>query len=302
LIQEQLADCPGSVTPLLQTFSSCSGKMLRPGLLLLSAAGCGKVTPTHLRLAAVVEIIHNATLLHDDVIDQGQTRRGGPTVNRLWGNTSAVLLGDSLLSRAFEMCADLPPQTVGIIAETASRMCAGELQQLAINRRHEDVSEQQYIEIITGKTAVFFRTCCHLGAMLSGADRQQIQRFADYGLNTGIAFQITDDLLDIVASEDQTGKTQGADTANKRLTLAAVHLLRTAPANQRALLVEELNNATDDKQALVALLNRFGSLQYTRQRARDYAENAIRALEDVKQTKARTALIETAMIVAGRAS
>lgn len=224
LINEQLAGCSEPVSRLLGTFSSCSGKMLRPGLVLLSYrvmrdGSCVKrnkqydTRNTHdelIRIAAVIEMIHNAALLHDDVIDEGQKRRGLPTVNSLWGNESAVLLGDFLLSRVFKMCAELKPQFQKVIAATVVRTCEGELSQI-IQRRNWQLSESEYIEIITEKSAALFSSCCHLGGLLAGASETQIRSLTCFGLNTGIAFQITDDLVDIIGDESKTGKTLGSD-------------------------------------------------------------------------------------------
>jgi octaprenyl-diphosphate synthase len=148
LIAEELSDCGESIRGLVGSVSTCGGKMLRPGLVLLAGEAVGKITDEHIRVAAIVEIIHNATLLHDDVIDEGQKRRALPTINSLWGNESAVLLGDFLLSRVFRMCADLEPEINRIIAATTVRICEGELRQV-VQGRNWQLSESEYIEIIT---------------------------------------------------------------------------------------------------------------------------------------------------------
>ena len=198
LINEQLAGWAeeGIVSRLVEHLKGGGGKMLRPGLVLLAGGGCGKITDEHIRIAAIVEMIHNATLLHDDVIDEGQKRRGESTVNSLWGNESAVLLGDFLLSRVFRMCADLESRLQKIIADAAARICKGELRQIS-QRQNWQLSEPEYIEIITAKSAAFFGCCCELGGLLAGASEAQAQSLICFGQNAGIAFQITDDLLDI---------------------------------------------------------------------------------------------------------
>ncbi|HUT47210.1 MAG TPA: polyprenyl synthetase family protein, partial [Sedimentisphaerales bacterium] len=206
LINEQLT-APvnaGDINVLLEHISSRSGKMIRPGLVLLAGRCCGKITDNHIRVAAIVEIIHNATLLHDDVIDEGKQRRGLPTINSLWGNESAVLLGDFLLSRVFKMCADLESKVANVIATAAVRLCEGELRQV-VQKHNWQLSETEYIDVITEKSAVLFSSSCMLGGLLAGASESQAQSLADFGLNAGIAFQITDDLLDIVGDESKTG-------------------------------------------------------------------------------------------------
>ncbi|GAG45675.1 unnamed protein product, partial [marine sediment metagenome] len=228
LVNEQLASCSESVRPLLEHLNTQGGKMIRPGLVLLSYHSvcdqCEKKTQYEaVRIAAIVEIIHNATLLHDDVIDEGQKRRGLPTVNSLWGNESAVLLGDFLLSKVFKMCADLKPRFQKIIAAAAARTCEGELRQI-IQKQNWQLSEPEYIDIITEKSAAFFSSCCSLGGLLADASETEARLLTCFGLNVGIAFQITDDLLDIVGDESKTGKTSGSDVDKNKLTLAVIHL------------------------------------------------------------------------------
>ena len=241
LVDEQLVS--GSRVPglgqLLGTLKSCGGKMIRPGLVLLAGKAVGKVTPKHIRIAAIVEIIHNATLLHDDVIDEGKRRRGAPTINSLWGNESAVLLGDFLLSRVFKMCVDLEPGVIKVIAAAAAQTCEGELRQV-IQKENWQLSESEYIEIITEKSAGLFRSCCYLGGLLAGAGEKQLEALAEFGCNFGVAFQMTDDLLDIIGDEGKTGKTLGSDVNKNKLTLAVIHLLRTVDESGKIGLKEKL--------------------------------------------------------------
>ena len=220
------------INQLFEYVRSRSGKMLRPGLVLLAGRCCGNLTDEHIRIAAMVEMIHNATLLHDDVIDQGQRRRGKPTINSLWGNDSAVLMGDFLLSRVFKLCAEIKPELIKVIAAAAVRLCEGELKQI-MQKQYWQLSEPEYIEVITEKSAVLFSSCCSIGAILSQADESQVQSLSEFGLNAGIAFQITDDLLDIVGNEKDTGKTSGNDLDQRKLTLAVIHLLRTVGIKEK---------------------------------------------------------------------
>lgn len=300
LIDKQLAAGPDNseIARLLPTVST--GKMLRPGLVLLAGAACGKITDKHIRVAAIVEIIHNATLLHDDVIDEGQKRRGQPTVNALCGNESAVLLGDFLLSKAFRMCADLDPHIIKIIAAAAARTCEGEMRQIA-QRRNCRLSESEYIDIITQKSASLFTCCCHLGGLLAGAGRTQVRLLADFGRYTGIAFQITDDLLDITGSENKTGKTLGSDVDKNKLTLPVIHLLRAVDESEKSTVKSIVNTAGQSKKALAELLTSHGSLEYAHSRAQEFVAKAIAALADFKESSAKEALIETAKFIERRA-
>ncbi len=282
LIDEQLAEAREPVSRLLRCANIHSGKMIRPGLVLLSYrvvrpfasledrdGSCGKALTAEnaenaekklelkdsatsgdsavsdnlrntqydaIRIAAIVELIHNATLLHDDVIDGGQKRRGLPTVNSLWGNESAVLLGDFLLGKAFRICADLGPEITNIIAGTAVRVCEGELRQVT-ERQNWQLSESEYIDIITEKSAALFSSCCLLGGLLAGAGETQARSLACFGLNAGIAFQITDDLLDIIGDESKTGKTLGSDIDKNKLTLAVIHLLRALDEREKSAVI-----------------------------------------------------------------
>ncbi|MHC4394088.1 MAG: polyprenyl synthetase family protein [Planctomycetota bacterium] len=302
LIDEQLTGCAGApeLHRLLASFNSSSGKMLRPGLVLLAGASVGKITNEHINVAAIVEMIHNATLLHDDVIDEGRQRRGAPTVNSLWGNESAVLLGDFLLSKAFRMCADLQPKITRIIASTAVRTCEGELRQ-TIQKHNWRLTEAEYIDIITEKSAALFRSSCELGAVLAGAHETQAGSLAEFGLNMGIAFQITDDLLDIVGDEGKTGKTLGSDVDKDKLTLAVIHLLRTVDENERNVVKDRLNAPGRDKKTMVKMLSRFGSLKYAHSFAEKFINKALQSLADLKESKAKQALLNIADFVADRA-
>ncbi len=290
----------GDIHELLEYVSAQSGKMMRPGLLLLAGASCGKITDKHIRAAAIVEMIHNATLLHDDVIDEGQKRRGRPTINSLRGNELAVLVGDFILSRVFRMCSELEPRVAKVIAEAAIRVCEGELRQV-VQRRNWRLSEHEYIDIITDKSAALFRSCCRIGGLLPQADELHVRLLGEFGLNAGIAFQITDDLLDIVGNECETGKTLGSDADKNKPTLATIHLLQNAGAEQRQIIEGWLADPVNSRTRLLDVLDSHGSLEYSRRRARDYAAGAIGVLSDLPESDAKDALIETARFIIRRA-
>jgi len=276
LVREQFDPRLGgaSADELLDSFHCLGGgKMIRPALVLLSGACCGDIVDLHLRVAAIVEMIHNATLLHDDVMDQGQKRRGRPTVNFLKGNEYAVLMGDLLLSKASVMCAELPVEINRIIAATSMEVCRGELTQTA-RRGDWDLTESEYIDIITEKSASLFGCCCRLGGILAQADEAQVAVLGEFGLNIGIAFQITDDLLDLTGDEQKAGKTLGTDVNKNKPTLALIHLLRTVSQGERASVIESLECEKIDtagRMEIAKMLSARGSLKY----ARDLAESKI---------------------------
>jgi octaprenyl-diphosphate synthase len=301
LIEERLAvpSRASDIRGLLEHANIGGGKMIRPGLVLLCGACCGGITDNHIRVAAIMEMIHNATLLHDDVIDEGQKRRGRPTINSLWGNESAVLAGDFLLSRVFRMCSELESEVARIIATAAVRVCEGELRQVA-QRRNWGLSEGQYIDIITEKSASLFSSSCHLGGLLAQANSKEVRSLADFGLNTGIAFQIADDLLDIVGDEKTTGKTLGSDADKNKPTLAVIHLLKAADERERAAIENQSAVAPEGAASLTEMLKRHGSLDYARMRAKEFVDKAVGALSVLEESDAKEALVETARFVVSR--
>jgi len=300
-IVEQLvpAEENESISRLVREVNICGGKLIRPALVLLAGKAVRKITDEHIHVAAIIEITHNATLLHDDVIDEGQKRRGTHTINTIWGNEAAVLLGDFLLSKVFKMCTDLRPQISSIIAATAARICEGELRQI-VKRQDWQLSESEYIDIVTEKSAALFSSCCYLGGLLAGANEVQARALSDFGLNTGIAFQISDDLLDIIGDERKTGKTLGSDADKNKLTLPVIHLLDAADEREKRNLRSKLNTWGENKRLLVEMLRSYGSLEYAHSCAREFVAKAIGSLAGIKESDAKDALIETAGFVANR--
>src|SRR5262249_41033200 len=190
--------------------SHSGGERLRPARLLLVARACGRVVPAHHVLAAVVEMIHTATLVHDDVLDNAAVRRHKPTVNAGWGNQSSVLLGDYLFTHAFHLCSSVDARACRLIGETTNRACAGELHQIS-QRGNLALGEDDYFAIIDAKTAELTSCCARLGALYSGASDDTVERLASYGRLLGQAFQIADDVLDLIGEERATGKSLGTD-------------------------------------------------------------------------------------------
>ena len=294
---------PKGISTLLESVRSRSGKMIRPGLVLLSnRAVSGNLSGKNvLQVAACIEIVHHATLLHDDVIDEGMQRRGKPTINNLWGNESAVLLGDFLLSHVFKLSSELEPEVINVIARAAVRLCEGELKQI-VQKDNWLMSESEYIDVITEKSAALFSYSCYLGAVLSRANKRQAKILSDYGLNAGIAFQITDDLLDITGDEKRTGKTTGSDAEKHKPTLAVIHLLKTVDQKTRTKLIKTYLNGNYKQESFIEMLKKSGSLEYAQKQAQKYVAKAINTLKKLPQSEAKNALIETAKFMTNRTS
>lgn len=287
------------LAPLLDHFIVRSGKMIRPALVLLAGRCTGAITDKHIEVSAMMEMIHDATLLHDDVVDDGMTRRGAPTVNSVWGNESAVLLGDFVLSQVFKMTVDLDPVLAKVVAETAVCVCEGELRQVA-QKRNWQLTESEYISIITDKSAAFFSGCCRLGALLTRASDEKTEALSRYGLKAGIAFQVEDDLLDIAGNEFEMGKTPQRDVTKSKLTLATIHLLEVVGASVRADVLALLDDPCESQDELRRMLDRHGSLDYAHRCAHRYVDEAIEALTVIPQSAGKDALIETARFMADR--
>src|SRR5436190_21730532 len=247
LFRRELGSDLSCVNTLVKHVSRFRGKMLRPILLLLSGKCCGTLADAHVTLATVVEMVHMATLVHDDVLDEAELRRKGATINHLRGNEAAVLLGDYLISHSYHLCSSLQSQFASrTIARTTNQVCEGELLQID-NRNHLELSEETYLQIITRKTATLCATCCLLGATFAGGTPQQVAALETYGLSLGTAFQIQDDILDIVGDAGTVGKTLGIDLEKGKLTLPIIHYLRTAPAEKRQRMRAILEDQSPDR-------------------------------------------------------
>jgi octaprenyl-diphosphate synthase len=297
---ELTSDLPG-VNTLVKHVSRFRGKMLRPLLLLLTGKACGRLTDAHVTLAAVVEMVHMATLVHDDVLDEAELRRKGATINHLRGNEAAVMLGDYLISHSFHLCSSLDNQLASrVIGRTTNRVCEGELLQID-NRGNLDLSEATYLEIISRKTASLCAACCMLGATFSGAGEARVRRLEEYGLSLGIAFQIQDDILDLVGEEVTVGKSLGSDIEKGKMTLPMIHFLRTAPQEHRSLLRSLLRSNDSDKiDRIRNLILPSGSIEYARDRARDYVAGAREALLCLPDSEPRRVLDTMAEFVVSR--
>jgi octaprenyl-diphosphate synthase len=279
------------------------GKRLRPSLVLLCGKACGGTTQDHAVLAAVVEMIHTATLVHDDVLDDAVIRRHAATVNAEWGNETAVLLGDFLFTHAFHLAASLDStRACRWIGQATNRVCEGEMQQVH-SRGNFDLDESDYLEIIEGKTAELTAVSCRLGAFYSGAPESTVSALDRYGRSLGVAFQIADDVLDIWGEERVTGKSLGTDFEKQKLTLPLIRFLSltepAAVASCRALLSEA---TTEARRRLRPSLEQSGALDYAWQRARQYVKQAVDALDCLADSEAKSVLRTLAQYVIRRPS
>lgn len=275
---------------LLDHLDLVQGKMLRPAMVLLCAKACAKINAQHIKAAAIMEMIHLATLLHDDVLDLSEVRRRHPTVNALWGNESAVLMGDFILTVVFGMCTELPPEVARIIARTAGRVCKGELRQ-SLRQGDWSVSVQEYLSIVEDKTASFFAGCCEVGAALSQAETLQIEALGAYGLDVGIAFQIADDMMDLREDEGMAGKSAGRDQECQKATLPVIHMLDHVEQSQREVLLSGLKSGSDAfNKALTAEMERTDSLAYAQQQVEKYTSQGLAKLAELPDIPARQAL------------
>ena len=285
LIRRRLASDVVLINQVAEHIVAAGGKRLRPMLLLLAAAACDKrdcagVGADAHQLAAVIEFIHTSTLLHDDVVDESDLRRGRSTANAVWGNAASVLVGDFLYSRSFQLMVELDSMQVQrILADTTNRIAEGEVLQL-LHVRNPDTDEARYLQVIERKTAVLFAAATRLGALLAGADAATCDALHDYGLNLGHAFQIADDVLDYSADEAALGKHLGDDLAEGKATLPLIHAMAHADADTRDLLRTAIGEG--DAAAMPVVLQAIDaarSLEYSLDRARDYAEAAEAALD-----------------------
>jgi octaprenyl-diphosphate synthase len=303
MFHDELSTDLACVNALVKHVSRFRGKMLRPTLVLLAgkACGSGELSEAHVTLATVVEMVHMATLVHDDVLDEAELRRKGATINHLKGNEAAVLLGDYLISHSYHLCSSLASQFASrLIGRTTNQVCEGELLQIH-HRDNYSLDEEAYFQIITRKTASLCATCCLLGAKYAGADEVTVSQLELFGLSLGIAFQIQDDILDIVGDVSTVGKTLGIDVEKGKMTLPMIHFLRTAPREHRELLKSLLASREPDKvEKIRNLILPSKSIRYAQDRARQHIDRARGALLDLPDSDAKRLLDAMAEFVINR--
>lgn len=295
ILIEELQSSNPYVSDVLQHITRFRGKRLRPILLLLTAQAAGGIRHEHKVLSAVVEMIHLATLVHDDVLDDAETRRHVATVNARWNNETSVLFGDYLFTHSFHLASSLDT-TYGcrMIGRATNIVCEGELSQIK-ERGNLDLSEEAYFRIIDGKTAELTALCGHLGAHYAGAELAVVEALERYGRYLGLAFQIADDVLDLLGNERKTGKTLGSDLEKQKLTLPLIRLLnRASEADANAIRQLLLHPEEDTRDKLAPYFAQSDALAYTQQRAQRLAQDARQQLDVLPATRARRILSEIA--------
>lgn len=282
--------------------SRFKGKRLRPALLLLSGACSGKLTPQHIDLATVVELIHIATLIHDDVIDDATMRRHAPSVNSKWGREISILFGDYIFSRAFTILSSLDSHLAStMLSQTVNVMCEGELVQL-LRRYDAELSEEEYIDIIERKTASLCASSCRLGSIFAGVNRSISEALGVFGLRVGTAFQIVDDCLDIIGSENKMGKSLYSDSKNGKLTLPLIRLVSLLPENRRENACELIfqSNFANTRGAVVELLSKHDAVEYALETARQTIKKGKKTISLIPESEYKTALLGMADYVVSR--
>ncbi len=279
------------------------GKRLRPMLTLASAVMCGYPGPYHVHLAATVEFIHTATLLHDDVVDESQQRRGRPTANLLWDNQSSVLVGDYLFARSFQLMTETGSlRVLNILSNAAATIAEGEVLQLTA-ATNLATDEEIYLKVVRGKTAALFSAATEVGGVIAGAEEAQVQALFDYGDALGIAFQIADDLLDYQGDTAATGKNIGDDFRERKLTLPVIKAVAQATSDERAFwrrTIEKGQQTESDLDEALRLMHKYGTLEATRQDANAWASKAKTAVLSLPAHPIRDMLHDLADYVVDR--
>lgn len=291
LIRTQLFSDVPLVEKIAHYIVESGGKRMRPMLVLLTTNALGYAGQDHVKLATIIEFLHTATLLHDDVVDMSSLRRGRETANARWGNAPSVLVGDFLYSRAFQMMVEIQSMPVmSILANATNVIAEGEVFQL-MNCKNPDVTEAQYMEVIKNKTAMLFEAASHTGSVLAGANTAQENALKDYGLNLGLAFQLVDDLLDYQGSAETMGKNVGDDLAEGKPTLPLIFTMRSGTDAQKQLIRKAIRKGgLDDLPEIVDAVRASGALAYTENLAREKAEMAIECLSCLPSSRYKDAL------------
>ena len=302
LIMRQLHSRVPLVEKIGHYIISAGGKRLRPLVVLLSARACGLEDARQHSLAAIIEFLHTATLLHDDVVDISDQRRGRSTANSLWGNAPSVLVGDFLYSRAFEMMVELGDmQIMRVLANATNVIAEGEVLQLS-KVRDASTDEATYMEVIRSKTAMLFEASTHSAGLLAGAEAAQTEALRGYGNALGIAFQLVDDVLDYNGDAQAMGKNVGDDLAEGKPTLPLIYTMREGTAEQAALVRKAIQKGgIDDIEAIQQAVRDCGGLEYTSRLAREQSEEAVRLLQSLPPSIYRDSLEQLALFAVERA-
>jgi octaprenyl-diphosphate synthase len=295
LIRNEMNSDIALINTLGEYIIQAGGKRLRPLILLLSAKALAYHGGHHITLAAVIEFIHTATLLHDDVVDASALRRGNPTANDVWGNEASVLVGDFLYSRSFEMMVRVSSMPVmDIMSVTTNVIAEGEVLQL-LNAHVAETTEAAYLETIYRKTARLFESAAQLGGVIANANTVEIEALASYGKHLGNAFQLIDDLLDYQSSSEEMGKNAGDDLAEGKPTLPLIEAMRSGTTEQADLIKTAIENGEIDKlDTILEIVQQTGALDYTQDAAQLESQTAIAAIAPLPESDYKDALINLA--------
>ncbi|APV50142.1 octaprenyl diphosphate synthase [Betaproteobacteria bacterium GR16-43] len=295
VIRERLSSEVALIRTIAEYIIGSGGKRLRPALVLLSANALGTPAKGRHELAAVIEFIHTATLLHDDVVDESSLRRGRHTANAEFGNAASVLVGDFLYSRAFQMMVGVGnTRVMAVMADATNVIAEGEVLQL-MNVRDAGTDEESYLRVIRYKTAKLFEAATQVGALLAGATAAQEQALTAYGMHLGTAFQLIDDVLDYSGASEETGKNLGDDLAEGKPTLPLIHVMKSGTEAERALVRRAIEESgKTELEAVLAAVQRTGALDYARGKARLEAEAATSHLATLPGSDCRDALLQLA--------
>ena len=287
--------------PVLQHGTHLGGKRLRPALLLLCGSAVGSLGPDHIVLSSVVEMVHTATLIHDDVLDEAETRRHVATINARWNEHTSILVGDYLFAQSFRLAATLSStEACRMVGEAARLVCEGELRQV-LARDVLNISEEDYFAMIRGKTAELCRVSCELGAKYSGGTAETVEAMGCYGDSLGVAFQIADDFLDLWGDGHTVGKTLGSDIGQGKMTLPLIRLRETVSASQWDEICKILTGPVDDRlKEAMPFLQKSDARSYTQRVAESFKERAIRSLDCLPESEEKRSLVRLAQFSVDR--
>lgn len=302
-IQKLITTKIGFIKEIVNHIIRSGGKRVRPILIMLTARLCGYKGEKHIPYAAIIEFIHTATLLHDDVVDNAQTRRGSSTANTLWGNEPSVLVGDFLFSKSFELMAHNGSEEImRIMSEATTSLAEGEILEL-LKTCDVDTTEQEYFEIIKNKTASLFSAACEVGAILGKVSQGKRVALRDFGHNLGMAFQLTDDVLDYVSYDSVLGKRVGTDLKEGKVTLPLIHTLKSSTEKEKTYINTVLNNTkitAKDFTRVSKIINRYGGVEYTVNTTRKFIENAKLNLQSFRPSAYKESLTTLADYILAR--
>ncbi len=303
VFQEELASKNPYVNDVYTHVSRFRGKRLRPILVLLSAEATGGIRSSHHVLSAVVEMIHTATLVHDDILDEAETRRHVATVNSRWNNETSVLFGDFLFTHAFHLASSLETTyACRLIGEATNLVCEGELSQIR-ERGNLELSEEAYFQIIDGKTAELCALCCHLGAYYTDSDQETVNQLSQFGRLLGTAFQIADDLLDLQGDEKETGKSLGTDLEKQKMTLPLIRLLSQSDDESSSRILKLLNQPSPETRTEIQkLISESDAVEYSMKKALEIAAQARTCLNSLNPSPAKQLLEDLSDFATQRSS